>query len=131
MVDFTAIAHDYIWMGFVKLVMAAYSIGGLQFTIGLIIGILTMLFFGFFKKIVVWILILFVISSIAIGIIASDVSWQDIKNGNWTGKVKVSEEKYQQTKDKVTNDVYNYGQQQVAQYAEQQWLNNNTWQTIS
>lgn len=130
MVDFGSIMYDYIWMGFVKLVMALYSVGGLQFTIGVLVGIALMMFAGFFKKIAIWAIILFVIASIGVGIIAADIDWRDIKDGHWTGKVDVSKDEYSQAQNQVTQQAWDYGEQVV----QQQWdsVTNQTeqWTTV-
>lgn len=138
--DFGSIMYNYVWLGFIKMMMFAYTLGGLQLVLGIIIGGLIVFFSKFIVKIVVILIILFVVGSIGVGIVASDTTWQDIKNGNWTGKVKnITQEQYQQGQGQVLNVTQQQAQitaqiaaQQAAQqiyYAQQEFLN-NTWQNV-
>jgi hypothetical protein len=106
LVDIGNIAYTYIWGGILRLSLLCYHYGGIQFVLGIGIGIAAIFFAGFFKKIAIIAIILFLIGAIGIGIVASNVSTQDFKDGTWTSKLNITKDKYQQTSENIAGQIW-------------------------
>lgn len=122
--DIGSIMYNYIWMGFVKLLFFSYRLGGIQFTIGFICGLLIMMFTRYLWKILAIFGILIVVGSIAIGIIASDITLDDIKSGQWVNKTDITQQQYQEIPSQIGQQVADYTQNQIIQQV------NDTWASI-
>lgn len=83
-----------------------------------------MMFTRYLWKILAIFGILIVVGSIAIGIIASDITLDDIKSGQWVNKTDITQQQYQEIPSQIGQQVADYTQNQIIQQV------NDTWASI-